>query len=260
MAGADDFSGRFWRGLVVWRRNYYAGGVDFGRDGRFECRDAEAHAICFADFGSGHFAAFLRPALRDRPRRCYFRSGDGVVVFNDWRSGREGNHSAARRLARDQPASCDSIFCREWDSWIHRAGGSCFVCHRRGSVVCGHGALWAEADEAGVVLVGLPGAITELLWAGRAAAQRSHRKSKSVLLLGAALDALSVGGPRHFCRRHRIASADLWRILTDDAGDSSRLLAAYGDRSHLNASKRPDLHAARELDTDDRLYRAGSRL
>ena len=54
---------------------------------------------------------------------------------------------------------------------------------------------------------------------------------------------------------HRVAGADLRRVLADAAGDSARLLPAPRHRAHLASRDRPGLRAAGELGADGQHHR-----
>ena len=72
--------------------------------------------------------------------------------------------------------------------------------------------------------------------------------------------ALSAADPRDDGDRHRLPGGHLRRLLADPAGGPARLRAAHGDRPHLGAADRPDLHPAGELGPDARHDRAGGRV
>ena len=73
----------------------------------------------------------------------------------------------------------------------------------------------------------------------------------AVLPAGAVMGAVSARRTGDRRGDHRVAGADLRRVLADAPGDSARLLPAPGHRAHLVAGDRPGLRAAGQLGADD---------
>ena len=97
----------------------------------------------------------------------------------------------------------------------------------------------------------LPALLHQLLRARRAAADDTGRRREPVLPARARMGGAAAGGARHGRRDHRIAGADLGRVLAHAPGDSARLLPAPRHRPHLVRRDRPGLCAAGQLGADD---------
>ncbi len=82
---------------------------------------------------------------------------------------------------------------------------------------------------------------------------------RPVLQHGAGGGDLSADPARHRRHRHRLAGADLRRLLAVLAGDRHRPDAAHRRPTHRSRPFRPDLHPVRQLGAVSRLRRAGRR-
>ena len=111
-------------------------------------------------------------------------------------------------------------------------GAVFLVGHRRRGALRRHGALRPAADPARLVRARAAGAAAQLLRPGRAAAVATPRRVENPFyLLAPALGALPAGGARDDRHGHRVAGADLRRVLAHAAGDAARLLAARSTSS-----------------------------
>ena len=72
------------------------------------------------------------------------------------------------------------------------------------------------------------------------------------------VDAAAAGRARDGRGGHRVAGADLGRVLADAAGGAARLLAARDDRAHVAQRGGPDLHPGGQQLADDRLCSCSS--
>ncbi len=95
------------------------------------------------------------------------------------------------------------------------------------------GHVGASRDPPGLVRLGAAGADAELFRPGRADPCRPGCGRQSVLQAGARLGADPDGGARRGCHHHRVAGADLRRVLADAAGDADGIVPAREDRADL---------------------------
>ena len=122
-------------------------------------------------------------------------------------------------------------------------------------VVTGGEALYADMGHFGrqpirlrLVRAGAARAAPQLLRPGRAAARPSpRRRANPFFLLAPAWALYPLVGARDRRHRHRVAGADLGRVLAHPPGGPARLLPAHDDRAHLGRRDRPDLRARGQL-------------
>ena len=133
------------------------------------------------------------------------------------------------------------------------------VGHRRRGALRRHGPLRPRPIRIAWFALVLPALRAQLLRPGRAAARRSRRARRTrssswrrrwALYPLVVLATMADG--------HRVAGADLRRVLADAAGDAARLLAALRHRAHVGAREGADLHPGGQLDADDRHASASS--
>ena len=134
-------------------------------------------------------------------------------------------------------------------------------------VVTGGEALYADMGHFGkrpirvrVVHAGPAGAPAELLRAGRAPADQSGGGGTAVLPARTGLGAAAARRARDGRRDHRVAGADLRRVLADATGHSAGLLPASRHRAHVSLGDRAGLRAAGELGADAQHHRDRDRL
>src|SRR5258708_35537528 len=98
-----------------------------------------------------------------------------------------------------------------------------------------------------MVRPGIPGARIELPRPGRVVAGRSIRCAESVLSIVPAMVAFSHGRAVDDSHRDRLASGDFRHLFDDQAGDATRLFAAYERGVYIGDGYRPDTRSGHQL-------------
>ena len=198
---------------------------------------------------------FVDPAVRHAPRRRAVRAGHGGLVRRRSRcSACVWIVRAPERARRDQPASRGRVLPRATACTASPCSAPC------SSSVTGGEALYADMGHFGkrpirlawFALV-LPALLLNYFGQGALLLIDPTPPQQPVLPAGARRGrCYPLVGARDGRRDHRVAGADLRRVLADAAGDAARLRAAPRHRAHLVARDGPDLRAAGELGADGR--------
>ena len=98
----------------------------------------------------------------------------------------------------------------------------------------------------------LPALLLNYFGQGALLLQHPDAAEQPVLPAAPGLGASPAGGAGDGRGGHRLAGADLGRVLAHAAGGAARLLPARGDRPHVGDDARADLHSGGQLGADDR--------
>ena len=219
-------------------------------------RRAASRAAILIGAVLGAEARHGRHRHRLRPGRCW--SGSSRIA----RVGRAVDRAPPEMLARGQPALRGALLRGARPARLPRAR----LGRPRASPAARRSTpTWATSASAPIRLAWyscrVPGAAPQLLRPGRAAprAPRGRRATRSTRWSAAQL-LYPDGRARDGGDGHRVAGADLGRVLADAAGGAARLLAARHDRPHLGRDRGADLRPRGQLAAHDRVRRARARL
>ena len=214
-----------------------------------------------ADHGRDPGRPVRDPAARHAPGRPDLRADHGGLVRHDRR--------ARHRLARAATRWCwrRSIRGTPWRSSASTAGTASRCSARSSSsspAAKRSTPTWAtsaacRSASPGSALV-LPALLLNYFGQGALLLRNPTRRRTAVLPARAELGAAAARRARHRGGDHRLAGADLRRVLADPAGDPARLLPAPRHRAHLPRRDRADLRAGGQLGADGRTIAARPRV
>ena len=190
-------------------------------------------------------------AARHAPGRPPVRPGHGGLVRRDRGARRQLDRRASRSCSTAVDPRHAVAFFREHGWHGFAVLGAVFL------VVTGGEALYADMGHFGkrpirlawFALV-LPALLLNYFGQGALLLPNPAAAEQPFFLLAPGWALLPLVGARDGGRDHRLAGADLRRVLADAAGDSARLLPAPRHRAHLVARDGAGLRAAGELGAD----------
>src|SRR6266540_4075932 len=247
-AAADDRPRHLRRGVALRRRRTDTRDLRSFGGGRARDRGAGAPAMGDLDNAGDPGRSLHVPEPRHRRGRRGVWTDHVGVVFRDRRSGRERHPASPGRRGCRGAHARHSFLCRRSRARAARSGRRLPGRHRRGSAVCGPGALRPYSDPTGVVHDSSAGADAELFRPGRPAADQSRGRGQPFLSSRAREVVDSAHPARHRGRDHCIAGRHLRRIFAHAPGGAARLHPADGHRAHVIARDRADLRAIGQQD------------
>ncbi len=131
---------------------------------------------------------------------------------------------APRRARRRQPASRRDVLPGARLARLRRARRGGPGRHRRRGALRRHGPLRQAADPAGLVRAGAAGLLLNYFGQGALLLANPAAASNPFFLMAPGWAAAAAGGAGHAGRDHRVAGADLRRVLAHPAGRAARLL------------------------------------
>src|SRR5215510_7944719 len=232
------FARSYGSGAALRRRRHHAGDFRAVGDGGAQAGHARIRGLRAAGDDRDPDRPVRDPAAWHREHRRTVWSGHDRLVRGPRHSrlrqylGRAG-HS---RGARSGPG--DSLHCDKSAGRIHRDGRGVPGADRRRGALCRHGPCRSFRHPTGLVRLGAAGAAAELFRSGCAGARRSHSDRQPILQVGAGLGAYPDGGAGGGRDHHRLAGADIRRLLPDPAGDPDGALPAHADRADVAQGSR----------------------